>query len=97
MRLTNDCCTNLFSESVETLDSLHRSAIADLFSDPRLQLVQLNEQEYAESQIAYRSHDNEKEVILEATLEATKKRCLHKKATVSLVLVVGLDFLSNPL
>lgn len=73
MRLTNDDFTDSFSESVGTLESLQKSAITYLFSDPRLQLVKLSEQEYVQSQIAYRSHHNEQEIMLEATLQAIEK------------------------
>ncbi|NEO22022.1 MAG: hypothetical protein F6K57_22605, partial [Moorea sp. SIO4A5] len=59
MTLTNDSFTDAFSDSVGTLESLQKSAIAYLFSDPRLQIVKLNDQEYMDCQIAYRSQQNE--------------------------------------
>lgn len=41
------------------MDNLQKSAIANLFSDPKLKLVKLNEQEYMEGLIAYGSQQNE--------------------------------------
>ncbi|NES73297.1 MAG: hypothetical protein F6K24_52980, partial [Okeania sp. SIO2D1] len=55
------------------IDGLKKSAIANFFSDPKLKLVKLNEQEYMEGLIAYRSQQNEQEIILEATFQAIEK------------------------
>lgn len=69
MRLTNDMNDNFanpFSESVGTLHGLQKSAIAYLLSDPRLELVKLNEGEYMQGLIAYRSQHKEEEIMLEA-------------------------------
>ncbi|MDJ0555086.1 MAG: hypothetical protein QNJ68_11705 [Microcoleaceae cyanobacterium MO_207.B10] len=55
------------------MKSLQKSAIANFFSDPKLKLVKLNEQEYMEGLIAYRSQHNEQEMILEATFKAIEK------------------------
>lgn len=41
------------------IDNSQKSAIANFFSDPKLKLVKLNEQEYMEGLIAYRSQQNE--------------------------------------
>jgi|GEM_PF-1934461 len=72
--MMNNSLADSFSDSIGTLYSLQKSAIAYLFSDPRLELVQLSEEEYTESQIVYRSRDNEKEVILEAILQTIKPK-----------------------
>ena len=55
------------------MNNLQKSAIANFFSDPKLKLVKLNEQEYMEGLITYRSQHNEQEMILEATLQAIEK------------------------
>ncbi|NES77775.1 MULTISPECIES: hypothetical protein [unclassified Okeania] len=55
------------------MDSLQKSVIANFISDPKLKLVKLNEQEYMEGLIAYRSQQNEQEIILEATFQAIEK------------------------
>ncbi len=55
------------------IDNSQKSAIANFFSDPKLKLVKLNEQEYMEGLIAYRSQHNEQEMILEATFKAIEK------------------------
>ncbi|MDY7002424.1 MAG: hypothetical protein SWX82_00225 [Cyanobacteriota bacterium] len=52
------------------MNNLEKSAIANLFSGPKLKLVKLNEQEYMEGLIADRSHHNEQEIMLEATFQA---------------------------
>ena len=70
MKLSNYSFEDEFPGSVGTLAGLQNLAIAYLFSDPRLKLVKLNKQEYAESQIVYRSRDNEQEVMLEAVIQA---------------------------
>ncbi|MDJ0516753.1 MAG: hypothetical protein QNJ74_11050 [Trichodesmium sp. MO_231.B1] len=41
------------------IKNLQESALANFFSDPKLKLVKLNEQEYMEGLIAYRSQQNE--------------------------------------
>ncbi|NES68823.1 MAG: class I SAM-dependent methyltransferase [Okeania sp. SIO2D1] len=55
------------------IDSSQKSAIANFISDPKLKLVKLNEQEYMEGQIAYRSQQNEQEMILKATFQVIEK------------------------
>ncbi|NEQ41211.1 MAG: hypothetical protein F6K40_35445 [Okeania sp. SIO3I5] len=55
------------------MKSLRKSAIANFFSDPKLKLVKLNEQEYMEGLIAFRSQQNEQEMILKATFQAMEK------------------------
>ena len=55
------------------MDSLEKSAIANLLSDEKLKLVKLDEQEYMEGQIAFRSQQNEQEMMLEATFQTIKK------------------------
>ncbi|NEQ77897.1 MAG: class I SAM-dependent methyltransferase [Okeania sp. SIO2C9] len=55
------------------IDSSQKSAIANFLSDPKLKLVKLNEQEYMEGLTAYRSQQNEQEMILDATLQAIEK------------------------
>ncbi|NEO56870.1 MAG: hypothetical protein F6K54_29630 [Okeania sp. SIO3B5] len=55
------------------INSSQKSAIANFFSDPKLKLVKLNEQEYMEGLIAYRSNHNEQEIMLEATFQAVEK------------------------
>lgn len=55
------------------MNNLEKSAIANFFSDSKLKLVKLNEQEYMEGLIAYRSQNNEQEMILEATFQAIEK------------------------
>ena len=54
--------------------SFAEDCLTDLFSDPTLQLVRLDRQEYAEAQIEYRSQSSEKEMMLEATLQAVEKK-----------------------
>jgi SAM-dependent methyltransferase len=71
MTLTSDV---LFSQSGYSMNSFQKSAMEYLFSDPRLHLVSLNEQEYMEGQIAYRSQHNEQEMMLEATIKAVEKK-----------------------
>lgn len=66
--------SEIFSDSVGTLESLQKSAISYLFSDPRLQLVPLNDREYMEGLVAYCSQNNEQEIMLEATLQALEKK-----------------------
>ncbi|NEQ77896.1 MAG: class I SAM-dependent methyltransferase [Okeania sp. SIO2C9] len=55
------------------MNNLQKSAIANFISDPKLKLVKLNEQEYMEGQIAYRSQQNEQEMILKATFKVIEK------------------------
>lgn len=74
MTLTNDSFTDGFYDSLGTLERLQKSAIAYLFSDPRLQIVKLNDQEYRDGQIAYRSQQNEQEMMLDATLQAIDEK-----------------------
>ena len=64
----------LFSQSECSMNSFQKSAIEYLFSDPRLCLVSLDEQEYMEGQIAYRSQHNEQEMMLEAAIKAVEKK-----------------------
>lgn len=58
------------ADHVEATDRFKQSAIAYLFSDPTLELVKLSERDYMEGQIAYRSQQNEQELMLSATLKA---------------------------
>ncbi|NES70096.1 MAG: class I SAM-dependent methyltransferase, partial [Okeania sp. SIO2D1] len=55
------------------INNLKKSAIANFFSDPKLKLVQFNEQEYMEGLTAYRSQQNEQEMMLEAAFQAIEK------------------------
>ncbi|NEO56872.1 MAG: class I SAM-dependent methyltransferase [Okeania sp. SIO3B5] len=55
------------------MNNLQKSAIANFISDPKLKLVKLNEQEYMEGHIAYRSQQNEPEMILKATFKVIEK------------------------
>ncbi|NEP79401.1 MAG: class I SAM-dependent methyltransferase [Okeania sp. SIO3B3] len=55
------------------MKSSQKSAIANFLSDQKLKLVKLNEQEYMEGLIAYRSQQNEQEMIIEATFQAIEK------------------------
>lgn len=92
----NDNFANPFSESVGTLQGLPKSAIAYLFSDPRLQLVKLNDREYAECQMVYRSYDNEKEAILEATLDAIEKKMPSQERYNILSIGCGMGIFEEP-
>ncbi len=67
---------NTLSKSAITRQKL---AIAQLFSDPKLKLVKLSDREYLEGQIAYRSYDNEKNVLLDATLKTIDTKMSSKK------------------
>ncbi|NEP88582.1 MAG: hypothetical protein F6K18_18065 [Okeania sp. SIO2C2] len=69
------------------MNNLQKSAIANFISDPKLKLVKLNEQEYMEGLIAYYSQDNEKEIMLEATLQAIEKKMSSQESYV--ILSVG--------
>lgn len=92
----NENFANQFSESVGTLHGLQKSAIAYLFSDPRLQLVKLNDREYAECQMVYRSYDNEKEAILEATLETIEKKMPSQERYNILSIGCGMGIFEEP-
>ena len=73
MSLISNSFNDSFSMSADTLSPLQKSAIEYLFSDPRLDLIKLNDREYMEAQIAYRSRHDEQEIMLESTLQAIEK------------------------
>ena len=90
------CFDREFPESVGTLLNLQKSAISYLFSDPRLQLVKLNEEEYSESQIVYRSRDNEKEAILKAILQTINPKLLSQDSVRILSIGCGQGIFEKP-
>ncbi|NET85859.1 MAG: class I SAM-dependent methyltransferase, partial [Moorea sp. SIO1F2] len=96
MTLTNDSFTDGFSDSVGTLESLQKSAIAYLFSDPRLQIVKLNDQEYREGQITYRSRNKETEMMLDATLQAIDDKMSSQEHYTILSIGCGIGIFEKP-
>ncbi|NEQ62883.1 MAG: hypothetical protein F6K53_38190 [Moorea sp. SIO4A1] len=96
MTLTNDSFTDGFYDSLGTLESLQESAIAYLFSDPRLQIVKLNDQEYREGQITYRSRNKEKDMMLEATLQAIDDKMSSQEHYTILSIGCGIGIFEKP-
>ncbi|NEQ41662.1 MAG: class I SAM-dependent methyltransferase [Okeania sp. SIO3I5] len=78
------------------MNNLQKSAIANFFSDPKLKLVKLNEQEYMEGLIAYRSQHDEQDMMFEATLQAIEKHKFSQESYTILSIGCGSGLFEKP-
>ncbi|RQH45678.1 class I SAM-dependent methyltransferase [Okeania hirsuta] len=78
------------------IDSSQKSAITNFISDPKLKLVKLNEQEYMEGLIAYRSQQNEQEMIIDATVQSIQKYKSSQESYTILSIGCGSGLLEKP-